>query len=567
VKELEKKVQELLGATRDAAISLSFPLEHNAKLNPGLLTEIISASKSERGKTTKPSSIIINVFHLIIHHQPIRFAQCASPDRHMHNLRVLQIRAAQKERRAKAGMTSATQKASELVQSFLKEGLVEKRAKIGLFIKAFVAGFCARQRAVQAERHQPGARVDPKPLLQQHLIATARGTSLSTEDTSLAYSAFMRGFEESSNFEESGADAEAPILMGIIQVSGDQANQKTGTPSALSKAEQQLPLLLNQVERTYEEVDRTVQMLTHALALERFKAKSSQESKPSPTASVLPPRSTGPRTPSSPTSTKLADCQTRTAQFLVECDDDSDEDGDSSEKRRTLNSAADHALQTMRRVLEEEEFAPAETAAARAKMTVYDSQGIASPRAHTPKFSAPTSVASNVASAALSRAKDIGRMAKAFDADLSTRIESALKNTSPSPPPQKQPLSPSSPYRNEEHSLVTVPSLTPYQAALDKYHNGGQAARLQQQMQAKKSLEEGSFHQLTNPVVNDFVPPGTDEVSGHLRPPEPPSLHESQNPKMQKSGAVGGSWPASTLLLEDGSFFMATSKIVPVPHP
>ena len=66
------------------------------------------------------------------------------------------------------------------------------------------------------------------------------------------------------------------------------------------------------------------------------------------------------------TSTKLADCQIRTAQFLVECDDDSDEDGDSSEKRRTLNSAADHALQTMRRVLEEEEFAPAETAAAQA---------------------------------------------------------------------------------------------------------------------------------------------------------------------------------------------------------
>ena len=452
-----------------------------------------------------------------------------SIDRHLHNLRVLRIREAQKAQREKAGLTSATAKATELISHLLKDGLVENRAKIGLFIKAFVAGFCARQRLVgQTEDGHPS--MDPTPFLRQHLLATARGQSTSAADTSVASSAFLRGFKESSSFSESGDQTTAPILMGIIDVSSCNAAEEEASTArayteltAHAKAQQQLPLLINQAEKTLEEVDRALQMLSHALALNRLK----KTEPPTPWAV-------------SPTSKTVEDCRNRTAKFLAKIDGDVEGEDDINERPQTLDEAADQALRKMSRALNDDRRA--EKAAERAAAAVYEGQAIASPSALPlkPLSSTSASAAFIVASDAIIRAKNIGRQAKTFDGNLSARIEGALRHMSPSPPRKQEPPMP--------------PPLTPYQQALDKYHNGGKAAQMK--------IESNAVVNSPTRIVQhaEAIPPPSKTVSRELCPPPPPRISQSRSPEKVTSTSER---PAASIgndqAAEEASSFMATT--------
>ena len=424
VSTLEDSIQALKRLSREAAIRLSFVhIQRNSsqpeELSPSLLTEIENSAKLER-------------------------------DRHLHNIKVLRFRATEKKKQDELGVRNATAKATELITQLLNEGLVEKREKVGVFIKAFVAGFVARQRS--CHNGENASPLDPGPLLRAHL-RYSRGEKTSSADTALASKAFMRGFEESTMFNESGGlEKNTPILMGIIDVS-DSKGKADITESAATK-EKQLPLLILQVDRTLDDVDRTLQMINHALAIERLRGDVH-----SPIAHFGDELG----------SKGAEECQKRTPHSLTTQGNDADEHRGSELYKDQQNvSYSDNGVAIVKNAAKEGAYNVSNKTqgtlneekrillgAARAKDRVYETQTIANvPNVQSSQSLSP-SKAIVVTSEAIMRAKKIGIMAKSFDPELSNKIQHVLEKTSP-----------------------PVPNLAQYHA-LDEYRNSSVASRQQ----------------------------------------------------------------------------------------
>ena len=70
-------------------------------------------------------------------------------DRHQHNIRIARRRQERRRQREAAEAPPEKEKARELIEFLVKNGLVDHRRNASLVIKAFVSGFLARQRGGQ----------------------------------------------------------------------------------------------------------------------------------------------------------------------------------------------------------------------------------------------------------------------------------------------------------------------------------------------------------------------------------------------------------------------------------